>query len=223
MKLYGSLASPFVARCWLTVTAKGGGADLEMYEGGIKSDGYLAMIPIGKMPLLVDGDTAIPESGVICEYLDQVLPGPALAPTDPTALARMRLLNHITDLYLYPAAIALLRLPADGDAAAIDSAKTDALKALDYVEHFLGETKFAEGDTLTLADITLHGAVNLAKLVFGNHGVEGWLEPRPKLKTWWGNITANTTLKPAFDQIQEALDAFRKRRAEEAAKKAAAD
>ena len=34
MKLYGSLASPFVARCWLTVTAKGGGADLEMYDGG---------------------------------------------------------------------------------------------------------------------------------------------------------------------------------------------
>ena len=32
MKLYGSLASPYVARCWLTVAAKGGGADLEAYE-----------------------------------------------------------------------------------------------------------------------------------------------------------------------------------------------
>ena len=49
MKLYGSLASPFVARCWLTVAAKGGGADLEMFDGGIKSDSYLALNPMGKM------------------------------------------------------------------------------------------------------------------------------------------------------------------------------
>ncbi len=223
MKLYGSLASPFVARCWLVVAAKGGGVDLEMYEDGIKSESYLAMNPIGKMPLLVDGDTAIPESAVICEYLDQVLPGPTMLPAEPAARARVQLLCHITDLYLYPAAVALLRLPQDGDAAAIEAAKTDALAALDYIEHFLPDTGFAEGTSLTLADATLHGGINLVKLVFRNHGIENWLAQRPKLEAWWDAVTANTTLKPALDDIATALATFRKRRAEEAAKKAAAE
>jgi len=223
MKLYGSLASPFVARCWLVVAAKGGGVDLEMYEGGIKSESYLALNPIGKMPLLVDGETVLPESGVICEYLDRVLAGPALLPSDPPAHARVNLLCRITDLYLYPAAVALLRLPADGDAAAIEKAKSEALAALDYLEHFLTDTGFAHGDRLSLADMTLHGAVNLAKLVSENHGIDNWLEPRPKLATWWHAFNSNTALKPTLDEIGEVVAAFRKRRAEEAAKKAATE
>ena len=151
MKLYGSLASPFVARCWLTVTAKGGGADLEMYDGGIKSDSYLALNPMGKMPLLVDGDTSLPESGVICEYLDETLPGPALMPKDVAAQARVRLLCRIVDLYVFPPVVSLLRLPKDGDAESIETAKADTVAGLNHLEHFLANTGFACGTSLTLA------------------------------------------------------------------------
>jgi glutathione S-transferase len=221
MKLYGSLASPYVARCWLTVAAKGGGADLEAYEGGIKSDSYLAMNPMGKMPLLVDGKTSIPESGVICEYLDQTLPGPALIPTDAAGQARVRLLCRVADLYLFPPAVSLLRLPKDGDADAIQTAKANTVAAFGYVEHFLPDTGFAYGNSLTLADVTLHGAVGLAVLVLGNHGMSGRFDGRPKLAKWLGAINENPTLKPTLDQIQQTVLEFRQRReAEAAAKKA---
>ncbi|MEQ8247984.1 MAG: glutathione S-transferase family protein [Alphaproteobacteria bacterium] len=221
MKLYGSLASPYVARCWLTVAAKGGGADLEAYEGGIKSDSYLAMNPMGKMPLLVDGGTSIPESGVICEYLDRTLSGPALMPADAAGQAHVRLLCRIADLYVYPPAVSLLRLQKDGDTEAILTGKTNTVAALDYVEHFLPDTGFAFGSSLTLADVTLHGAIGLAVLVLGNHGMSGRFDGRPKLAKWWGAINENPTLKPALDQIQQTVTEFRqKREAEAAAKKA---
>jgi|APSaa5957512535_1039671.scaffolds.fasta_scaffold67377_2 glutathione S-transferase len=223
MKLYGSLASPYVARCWLAVAAKGGGADLEMYEDGIKSDNYLAMSPIGKMPLLVDGDTSIPESAVICEYLDATLPGPALMPADAAGQARVRLLCHLTDIYVYPAVLALLKLPTEGDSDAIKTTSADALASLDYLEHFFADGGFAYGDALTLADATVHGVVSIARPVLAKHGVENVLDGRPRLAAWWAAINENETLKPALDEIKEAVTAFRKRRAEEAAIEAAAE
>ncbi len=223
MKLYGSLASPFVARCWLTVTAKGGGADLEMYDGGIKSDSYLALNPMGKMPLLVDGDTSLPESGVICEYLDETLPGPALMPKDVAAQARVRLLCRIVDLYVFPPVVSLLRLPKDGDAESIETAKADTVAGLNHLEHFLANTGFACGTSLTLADITLHGGVGLAVMVMGNHGITDRFEGQPKLAKWWATINANPTLKPALDEIHETVRKFRQQReAEVATKKSAA-
>ena len=223
MKLYGSLASPYVARCWLAVAAKGGGADLEMYEGGIKSDIYLAMSPMGKMPLLVDGDTSIPESAVICEYLDANLPGPALMPADAAGQARVRLLCRLIDIYVYPTVFALLKLPTVGDPDAVKTATTDALASLDYLEHFLAGGGFAYGNALTLADATVHGGVSLARPMLAKHGVENALDGRPRLAAWWATVNENDTLKPALDDIKEAVKAFRKRRAEEAAKTAAAD
>ena len=64
MKLYGGKLSPFVMRPLLVSRAKGAEVALDQFEGGIKSDAYLALCPTGKMPLLVDGDLALPESQV---------------------------------------------------------------------------------------------------------------------------------------------------------------
>lgn len=212
MKLYGSLYSPFVARCWLCATAKGGGVELEPYPGGIKSDSYLALNPMGRMPLLVDGDLALPESAVICEYLDAVLPGPALMPTDPAGQAGVRLLCRIADLYLFPASIDLLIAPKGDTSATTEDAKTRTLSALDYLEHFLGNRGFAHGGRLTLADCTLHGGLALALMVLGRHGVSGRLDGRPRLGNWWNAIRDNPTLGPAIAQIREAAIAYEKQR-----------
>ena len=56
MKLYGAIASPYVAR--VVMYAKIKGVDLPLMEapGGIKSPEYLKLNPIGKMPTLdLDG------------------------------------------------------------------------------------------------------------------------------------------------------------------------
>jgi glutathione S-transferase len=67
MKLYGSLASPYVARVTMFGALKG--VNLKVSEpigGGIKSAEFLALSPIGKMPILDLGDgKVLAESEVI--------------------------------------------------------------------------------------------------------------------------------------------------------------
>ena len=51
---------------------------------------YLKINPNGVVPTLVHDGRAIMDSSVICEYLDEVFPEPALSPNDPFERARMR-------------------------------------------------------------------------------------------------------------------------------------
>ena len=57
MKLYGAIASPYVARVVMLARLKGIDLPLERAPGGgLRSDEYRAFNPIGRMPSLeVDG------------------------------------------------------------------------------------------------------------------------------------------------------------------------
>lgn len=58
---------------------------------------YLALNPNGVVPTLVHDGAPIIESTVICEYLDEVFPEPALSPPDPLNRARMRVWLRFID------------------------------------------------------------------------------------------------------------------------------
>lgn len=51
---------------------------------------FLAINPNGVVPTLVHDGRIVVDSSVICEYLDEVFPDPALSPADPHDRARMR-------------------------------------------------------------------------------------------------------------------------------------
>ena len=51
---------------------------------------YLKLNPNGVVPTLVDDGQVVIESTVICEYLDDAYPDPALKPEAPLARATMR-------------------------------------------------------------------------------------------------------------------------------------
>jgi|TARA_B100000315_G_scaffold260369_1_gene321193 glutathione S-transferase len=51
---------------------------------------YLKINPNGVVPTLIHDGTIITDSSVICEYIDEVFPEPALAPADPAQKAAMR-------------------------------------------------------------------------------------------------------------------------------------
>ena len=59
-----------------------------------------ALWPVGKFPLLVDGDRTLFETSIIIEYLDRVQPEPRLIPADPDAALRVRQLDRVFDLHV---------------------------------------------------------------------------------------------------------------------------
>ena len=64
---------------------------------------YLKINPKGVVPSLVHDGNVVVESTLICEYLDEIVPDPPLAPADPFHRARMRLWSKAIDEGLFEA------------------------------------------------------------------------------------------------------------------------
>jgi glutathione S-transferase/GST-like protein len=63
---------------------------------------YLEINPDGTIPALVHDEKVLTESTPIMEYVDEVFPGPALRPSDPTERWRMRWWMRFFDSYFAP-------------------------------------------------------------------------------------------------------------------------
>lgn len=213
MKLYGSLASPYVARVVLFAKLKGIDLQPQQPEGGIKSPEYLAKNPMGKMPTLEVDGLALPESEVICEYLEDVYPGSGGLPQSPADRARARLIARVQDLYVGPSATTLIRNlnPAKRDEAAVAGAKSAMEAGFGYLEHFLTADDYAAGPELSIADCALLPAFTmLRKIVVPMFGVADPTAGTGKLGRWWGTVSIDPVTAPFIQQYSAAIDAFMK-------------
>lgn len=208
MHLYGGLLSPFVMRPVLAARAKGHDLSPESFEGGIKCDAYVALTPIAKMPLLVDGDFALPESQPITEYLDAVLPGPSLMPADPRAAARVRLIVRLADLYLVPHLGGLFRGRDNPDGVA--PAMVGLAEALGFIEHFRqpGDV-YAVGDAVTQADVALIPLFFFFDAFDRGMATGALVAARPGLAAWWAQIKTTELASRALAEQAAALKAMR--------------
>jgi len=126
--------------------------------------------PIGKFPVLVDGDWVVPESSIIIEYLDQKYPGPVrFIPADPDVARQMRLRDRFFDCYIDDqlGRIAGLRLRPEGqkDPRGITEAQTRIETALDLVDKDMATKAWAMGETFTMADCAAAPALFYANMV----------------------------------------------------------
>src|SRR5580704_16673908 len=87
---------------------------IALYENGIafephvvdlfddaSSSAFRSIWPIGKFPVLRDGERIVPESSIIIEYLNDVYPGKAiLVPRDAELAREVRLRDRFFDLHV---------------------------------------------------------------------------------------------------------------------------
>jgi len=213
MKIYGALASPFVARAVLFARLKG--IDLEVVPARPGSEEYKAINPIGKIPALeTDNGEWIAESEVICEYLEDLHPEPSGLPATPIARAQSRMISRVVDLYLSPAAAKFARQvnPEKRDAAVVAKATAELEKSFAYLAHFMGDEPFAAGDKPTLGDCTLAFYMRMVQiLVFANFPeISDPTVSNPRLKIWWDAIQSHEVCKPLVDDYAEAFEQMMK-------------
>lgn len=75
--------------------------DLMKFEN--LAEDYKKLNPNGVVPTIVHDGTAVIESTVINEYIDEVFAGPQLTPEDPIKRARMRVWTKLQDDVVHPA------------------------------------------------------------------------------------------------------------------------
>ncbi len=112
--------------------------------------------PIGKFPLLVDGDTVIPEATLIVEHLDALAGGGRLVPAEPEARREVRLLDRVFDNYIATpqqrVVFDLAREPDRRDRHGVEEAHAQIEKSYGWLEERLAGRAWAAGDAFTLAD-----------------------------------------------------------------------
>jgi glutathione S-transferase len=161
--------------------------------------------PLGKLPVIVDGDLTLAESGAIVEYLVERHGGGRLAPApgDPARLRYLYWMHYAEGSIMPPL---LLRLvfdqietgPMPFLARPVVRALAHAVKDkfigpeiernLDFAEAELGRTPWFAGDEMTAADIMMSFPVQVA-------AAKGGIDARrPRLAAWLALIEA----RPAF-------------------------
>lgn len=141
---------PFVQRSVITLREKGIDYDITYIDLRNKPDWFLAISPLGKVPVLKYGDEVLFESAVINEFLDEVSPGSLLA-DEPFAKATQR-------AWIEYASQVLMNQYMLGNASSADDYQTQLSafeQKLAQLQQLLGEQAFFSGDTLGLLDTSI--------------------------------------------------------------------
>lgn len=210
MKLIGSSMSPFVERVILAMEIKGTPDVIEMADapGGFKSPEHHALSPMGRIPILVtDEGEAIAESQAIVDYLDDVVDGPSLIPSDPMAKAQLSTFCRVIDMDFVPAWTNLWPNRAPSEEALKEAVEVKLPKAMDYLEFYAEKVRLS-ADSPTIADAALipflfHMRVFGKKLGCGDFG------DRPILSSWHKAVSETDMGKASFERCSVALQKFR--------------
>jgi glutathione S-transferase len=136
--------------------------------------------PLKRIPVLRDesegADATLPDSSVICAYLDRKYPSPALFPAKPYEFARALWYEEYADSDFVAAGgggifraivVAKLMRKEPDEALAKDTWEQKLPRFLDFFEKELGTRAHFVGDTLTIADIAVASPfVNMAHAGF---------------------------------------------------------
>jgi glutathione S-transferase len=186
---------PYVQRAVIALDEKGVPFDRVTIDLANKPDWFLAISPLGKVPLLKIGHDVIFESAVILEYLEETQPNP-LYPADPLARARHRGMIELGSAILSD--IWGLEIAATRDVA---GAKIEALRQkFTRLERELGQGldngPWFAGETFGLVD-AVFGPVFRYFDLFDRILDHGIFAATPKLDAWRAALAARPSIRAA--------------------------
>lgn len=154
--------------------------------------------PKRQVPVLMDGELELFDSTQIFEYLEDLVPDPALWPSSPVGRAQARLLEHRSDEVYFPHIIRLMNLEETPDVPAARDARDGAAQYYRDMEKLLAGKEFLAG-TYSFADIAFY----MAQLFGVRKGAPITTET-PHLLAWRDRMTA----RPAVRRVAGAMSRY---------------
>jgi glutathione S-transferase len=199
LKLISHKLCPYVQRAVIALTEKGVAFERIDVDLANKPDWFLAISPLGRTPVLLVGDTAIFESAVILEYLEETQPKP-LHPVDPLRRAEHRawiefgsaVLNDIAGFYGAP------------NDVAFQSKTVQLEQRFARLEARVAASPWFDGQDFSLVD-AVFGPVFRYFDVFDEIGDFGILAKKPKLAQWRKSLGVRPSVRAAVSVEYPAL------------------
>jgi glutathione S-transferase len=193
MKFYNSIGpNPRVVRMFmaekgLTIPF----VEVDLMKGENRKEPYLKVNPHGQMPALeLDDGSAISEITVICEYLEETNPTPALIGSNPKEKGECRMWTRRVDLnvceplangFRFSQGLGLFKDRIVTVPEAADGLKRMARDRLKWIDERMAGREFVCGNRFTLADILLFCFIDFGgqvgqPLEASNSNLAAWFE-----------------------------------------------
>ena len=161
------------------------------------SEQLRALWPVGKFPLLVDGDRTLFETSIIIEYLDRVQPEPRLIPGDPDAALRVRQMDRVFDLHVMAVMQEIVNDRIRGPKGHAPMIVAKARAGLDTIYGWL-DTQLAGGGWATRDGFTLADCAAAPSLFYAD-----WVHDIPaeltNLRSYRSRLLARPSVARAID------------------------
>ncbi|MBM4205625.1 MAG: glutathione S-transferase family protein [Gammaproteobacteria bacterium] len=219
--VFGTPMSPFVRKVEVVLHEKGLPYDFEAVNIMAKPDWFLAISPIGRIPVLRDRrrgnegvSGTIPDSSAICAFLEADTPVPGLYPKDPYTLGRALWMEEYADSEMAATVGFNLFRPIlfprmQGKPSDLETARKTWQEKLprlfDYMEAQLNGRTWLAGDVMTIADIALSCQMTNLDLVAGLPDVTRW----PALVAHTRRMAARPSFKANLETCVTILSGIR--------------
>lgn len=169
--------------------------EIDRAGGEQRQPAFLALNPLGQVPVLEDGDLVVPESNAILVYLaTRYAPDAGWLPRDAVEAAHQQRWFSLSVSLLGPGA-ATPRFRALTGQTVDPASHALGHRLFALVEAQLARTAFLVADRPTLADLAFHGYT--AKAPLGGVSLEAY----PRLRGWLARIEALPGFRPLSDQF----------------------
>jgi glutathione S-transferase len=211
LKFYYNPISSNACRVWIALLEKQIPFEpiLVQLDGDQFDAEFTAVNPLQRVPVVIDHDFRVIESLAILDYLEAKYPSPTLMPSQPEAIAAVRMVEMLVINELQPAMLLLTRhfLGLGGEQRQIDVAQARIIAVMHFFEEQLGHRSYIVGEAFTQADIV--GGIAVFSL--GQLGIA--FDDYPGLKAWSERLASRDSwqrIAPSPDAVQAALPNVKK-------------
>ncbi|MGP1386361.1 MAG: glutathione S-transferase family protein [Thainema sp.] len=209
LKFYYNPVSVNARRVWVTLLEKQVPFEpiLVNLNGDQFHDDFTAVNPLQRVPAIVDGGLRVVESLAILDYLETKYPTPSLMPSEPEAVAVVRMIETITVVELQPATIPLTRplVGLEVDPQKFEVAQQRVTSILHFFEELLNEQTYFAGDKFTLAEVVAGTLVPSLPLE-DYPNLKAWSERLTERKSWQQTIASPEAIEAALPNIRKILE-----------------
>jgi glutathione S-transferase len=166
--VYGGSLSPFVRKVMIVLAEKGVEAKNENINPFAPPREFLEISPLKRIPVLRDTDlpepNTLPDSSVICDYLEHKFPNPPLYPKDPFQRARALWFEEYADSIvaqtigpgLFFERVVKKMMNQQPDEENCKRTLHEKLPPiLDHLEKEIGDKQYFVGSAFSIADISV--------------------------------------------------------------------
>jgi glutathione S-transferase len=211
--LYGVSLSPFVRKVRVVLAIKSIDYELVAVMPGAISPEFRKKSPLAKVPVWEEGEYSLPDSSVICAYLERTRPEPSIYPTDAKRLGRALFWEEYADTLMVDSGgppffqrvvnAKVFKQPVDEEI--VRRHVEEVLPPVyDQLEELFVGSGFARASDMTIAEISVWSPLlNLA-----HAGLDLDADRWPKLAGFMIEMNAHPILAPLIEEERASLTAL---------------